>query len=171
MKTLLALIIAVAAFSRVADAQPVETIVNEPRLGIAEEITTGAQLRTLAAEWITSDTNRSTVDSRNSAGIQKRTKDSLKNGAWLGAAVGAGIGAGLVPIVCRHSSERNDCRRAYSVLLIPILAGGGAIAGSLIDRAIEDDPVIVQVTTRRMTMRARATIVPRQQRLSLTMAF
>jgi hypothetical protein len=54
------------------------------------------------------------------------------DGALFGLGLGAAAGLGFVLISCDASSERADCRRAGSALMI----GPSAVAGALIDRAL-----------------------------------
>jgi hypothetical protein len=55
------------------------------------------------------------------------------HGVWIGLGAGAAAGVGYVVLHCSGSSESGDCRRAGSVVMV----GPSAVAGALIDRAVE----------------------------------
>lgn len=65
--------------------------------------------------------------------------------ALIGFAAGAAAGVTFATVHCSHITETNDCRRAWSAFLVPVLGGGGAIAGGILGDVAPDRTIRVPV--------------------------
>ena len=94
--------------------------------------------------------------------------------AWLGFAAGSAAAVTFAVVHCSHNSERNDCRRAWSALLVPVLGGGGAIAGGVLGGTGHDNRMvrIVRVPVWvKSPLSISAVVGARTQALGLNVAF
>lgn len=62
--------------------------------------------------------------------------------AILGLGIGAASGYAFAVHHCAHRSERNDCRRAFSLITIPAFGGAGAIAGAWLGSLRGDEEAV-----------------------------
>ena len=98
--------------------------------------------------WLITNSTRQELLDTSIREVRKRRPESRWDGALIGLGIGAVVGLVHVRSHCSGASEREDCLSVGMGFILPIVAGGGAGVGALIDFAIKKhDTVFARTVT------------------------
>jgi hypothetical protein len=90
-----------------------------------------------ASLWLITNSTRQEFLDTSIHEVRKRRSESRWDGALIGLGIGAAAGLATVKLHCSGASESEDCHSIGMAVILPIVAGGGAGVGGLIDFAIK----------------------------------